>query len=92
MRENDLMAEAKDYLKTHPKAMIVNLGCGLDDTFSQVDNGRCLGYNLDMPDVIAVRDELLPAGEREENIGIDLNDHGWMDRIDAGLEAGGREL
>jgi len=36
-----------------------------------------------MPDVIAVRDELLPAGEREENIGCDLNDHRWMDRIDA---------
>ena len=53
------------------------------DTFSQVDNGRCRGYNLDMPDVIAVRDELLPAGEREQNIGCDLNDHSWMERIDA---------
>ena len=82
-RQYDLMWEVRDYLKTHPKAAVVNLGCGLDDTFSQVDNGRCRGYNLDMADVIAVRDELLPAGEREENIGIDLNDHSWMERIDA---------
>jgi O-methyltransferase involved in polyketide biosynthesis len=82
-RQYDLMCEVRDYLKTHPKAAVVNLGCGLDDTFSQVDNGRCRGYNLDMPDVIAVRNELLPAGEREQNIGCDLNDHSWMDRIDA---------
>ena len=30
MRESDLMIEAKDYLKTHPEATLVNLGCGLD--------------------------------------------------------------
>ena len=55
-RQYDLMWEVRDYLKTHPKAAVVNLGCGLDDTFSQVDNGECRGCNLDMPDVIAVRE------------------------------------
>ncbi len=82
-RQYDLMWEVREYLKAHPYAAAVNLGCGLDDTFRKVDNGRCRGYNIDMPDVIAVRDELLPAGEREENIGCDLNDESWMDRIDA---------
>ncbi|MBR0355571.1 MAG: class I SAM-dependent methyltransferase [Oscillospiraceae bacterium] len=82
-RQYDLAWEVQDYLKNHPEAAVINLGCGLDDTFSRVDNGRCRGYNLDMPDVIAVRNDLLPAGEREENLGCDLNDHRWMDRIDA---------
>ena len=82
-RQYDLRCEVKAYLETHPKAAVVNMGCGLDDTFSQVDNGQCLGYNLDLPDVIAVRDELLPAGERETNIACDLNDFAWMDAIDA---------
>ena len=82
-RQYDLQWEVRDYLKTHPKAAVVNLGCGLDDTFSQADNGVCRGYNLDLPDVIAIRNELLPPAEREENIGCDLNDHSWMDRIDA---------
>ena len=36
-----------------------------------------------MPDVIAVRNRLLPARDREENLGYDLNDAAWMDRIDA---------
>lgn len=83
MRQNDLAWEVRDYLKAHPKAAVVNLGCGLDDTGRNCDNGRCKLYNLDFPDVIAVRDALLPAGEREENIPCDLNDYSWFDRIDA---------
>ena len=82
-RQYDLRCEAECYLNAHPKAAVVNLGCGLDDTFSKADNGLCSGYNLDFPDVIAVRNELLPAGERERNIACDLNDFSWMDLIDA---------
>ena len=81
-RQYDLCCEIKDYLKQHPKAAVVNLGCGLDDTFSKADNGQCRGYNIDLPDVIRVRNELLPAGEREENLACDLNDYEWMDQID----------
>ena len=33
--------------------------------------------------MIAVRNELLPAGEREENIPCDLNDTEWFSQIDA---------
>jgi O-methyltransferase involved in polyketide biosynthesis len=82
-RQYDLRCEVEAYLKEHPNAAVVNLGCGLDDTFRKCDNGLCRGYNIDMPDVIKIRDELLPAGEREENIACDLNDYAWIDRIDA---------
>lgn len=82
-RHYDLMWEVNDYLRMHPKASVVNLGCGLDDTFQKVDNGICCGYNIDMPDIIKIRNELLPATEREVSIGCDLNDFRWMDRISA---------
>ena len=82
-RQYDLACEVRAYLKDHPQAAVVNLGCGLDDTFRKCDNGICKGYNIDMPDVIAIRNELLPAGEREQNLGCDLNDETWMDSIDA---------
>ena len=82
-RQYDIGCEVKDYLTSHPKAAVVNLGCGLDDTFRKCDNGLCRGYNIDLPDVIAIRDELIPAGEREKNLGFDLNDFGWMDAIDS---------
>ena len=83
-RQYDLRSEVEAYLKDHPKAAVVNLGCGLDDTFSKVDNGQCRGYNIDLPDVIKVRSELLPSGDRETNLACDLNDFSWMDKIDAG--------
>ncbi len=83
MRQNDLAYEIKDYLKTHPYAAVVNLGCGLDDTGRRCDNEKCKIYNLDFPEVIAVRNELLPAGEREQNVACDLNDTSWFEKIDA---------
>ena len=82
-RQYDLRCEVEAYLKAHPRAAVVNLGCGLDDTFRQADNGLCRGYHLDLPDVIAVRDALLPAGERETNLACNLNDFAWMEKIDA---------
>ncbi len=83
MRQSDLAYEVRDYLKSHPHAAVVNLGCGLDNTGRNCENGTCKLYNLDFPNVIGVRNELLPAGEREENIACDLNDTAWFDRIDA---------
>ena len=82
-RQYDLRCEVVSYLREHPEAAVVNLGCGLDDTFSKVDNGQCRGYNIDLPDVIGVRNELLPAGVREKNLACDLNDFSWMDEIEA---------
>ena len=83
MRQCDLAWEVREYLKTHPKAAVVNLGCGLDNTGRAYDNGSCKIYNLDFPDVITVRNELLPAGEREQNIPCNLNDAAWLSEIDA---------
>ena len=83
MRENDLMIELRDYLETHPRATLVNLGCGLDQTAENCDNGLCHIVNVDLPDVIAVRNELLPGSARVQNLACDLNDTAWFDGIDA---------
>lgn len=83
MRQNDLAFEVGEYLKFHPETAVVNLGCGLDNTGRACDNGKCKIYNLDFPDVIAVRNELLPPGEREKNIACDLKNPAWFSEIDA---------
>lgn len=82
MRESDLLCELRDYLETHPRATLVNLGCGLDQTAENADNGICRIVNIDLPDVIAVRNALLPETERIRNLGCDLNDTAWFDAID----------
>ena len=88
MRQSDLIWEVRDYLRAHPRAAVVNLGCGLDSTGRACDNGQCRIYNIDLPDVMAVREALLPAGERERNLAADLNDLSWFDAIDAPTEDG----
>lgn len=82
MRQLDIMYEIRTYLEQYPRASVVNLGCGLDQTGKACDNGSCTIINIDFPDTIAVREELLPLGDREKNIGIDLKDYSWMDEID----------
>ena len=88
MRQSDLIWEVRDYLRAHPRAVVVNLGCGLDNTGRACDNGQCRIYNIDLPDVMAVREALLPAGERERNLAADLNDFSWFDDIDVPEEDG----
>lgn len=83
VRQYNLAWEVRDYLKTHPNAAVVNLGCGLDDTGRHCDNGTCRIYNIDYPDVIEVRNVLIPPGVREVNIACDLNDTSWFQAIDA---------
>ena len=82
VRQIDLAIEIKEYLASHPNAAVVNLGCGLDQTGENCDNGSCRIYNIDMPDVIAVRDQLIPAGNRVKNIAYDITDTGWFSEID----------
>ncbi|HAE51851.1 MAG TPA: class I SAM-dependent methyltransferase, partial [Ruminococcus sp.] len=51
-------------LKKYPNALCVNLGCGFDDKFSQVDNSRLTWFDVDLPDQIAVRRKVYEDRER----------------------------
>ena len=82
MRQLDIMWEVKDYLNYHPNAVVVNLGCGLDQTGRACDNGACQIVNIDFPDIISAREQLMPAGDREKNIAVDLRNYKWMNEID----------
>ena len=46
MRQSDLAWEVGDYLKSHPKAAVINLGCGLDNTGRSCGN---LALDLNEP-------------------------------------------
>ena len=88
-----LQAENKKieaYLKTRCGGHIrAAYGCSLGGSFvgllvarqKACDNGRCKIYNLDFPDVIALRQQLLPAGEREQNIPCDLKTPHGLTRL-----------
>ncbi len=82
MRQLDMIWEIKAYLKKYPKATVVNLGCGLDETGKACDNGLCSIVNIDFPDVISVRKQLICEQNREKNIACDLRDYSWMAEVD----------
>jgi len=76
------------YISTHPDASIMNLGAGLDTAFYRVDNGSIEWYDLDLPNVIALRKELLPETDRVKYIGKSLFDTSWcadIEHIDNGV-------
>lgn len=69
------------YLQKYPTATIVNIGCGLDTTFDRIDNGRLFWYDLDLPDVIALRKSLMPLRERQHLIEDSFLNPDWMTQL-----------
>ena len=71
----------KSYIRENPDTVCINLGCGLDDRFSRVDNGRITWYNVDLPDSIEVRKKVFEESGREKMIGCSILDEHWSDNI-----------
>jgi O-methyltransferase involved in polyketide biosynthesis len=71
----------KDFLDKHPKATIVNIGCGMDTTFDRIDNGSLTWYDLDLPDVIELRQKFIKDGERRKFISASFLEKNWLKEI-----------
>ncbi len=72
---------ARDFLARFPDGVVVNIGCGLDSRFERIDNGRVVFYDLDLPEVIALRSRFFPETERRSAIASSVLDPGWMARV-----------
>jgi len=66
------------FLQEHPGGTIINIGCGLDTTFERVDNGKLHWYDLDLPDVIALRKEFIGECDRRKFIASSFLDDAWL--------------
>ena len=63
---------------------MVHIGCGLDSRFERVDNGQVEWYDLDLPEVIALRRKLIGGeGERYHLLGCSALDSAWLDTVSA---------
>lgn len=71
----------RSFLAKHPKATIVNIGCGLDTTFERVDNGLLTWYDLDLPDVIELRSHFIQENARRKFIAGSFLDNPWLDAL-----------
>lgn len=70
------------FLNQHPGGTVVNLGCGLDTTFERVDNGQVRWYDLDLPEAIALRQQLVAPSPRRSMITGSVLDSDWFSQIE----------
>jgi len=73
---------AQDFLKLHPGARVVNLGCGLSHYFQWLDDGKSRMTDADLPEVLALRRELLPETHPRHDLReLDLSAPGWWEQL-----------
>lgn len=80
IRAREFDSIIRDFIQQHPRATVVNIGAGLDTTFNRVNNGRIRWYDLDVPEVIRLRGELMPES-REEVIPKSMFDESFLNDI-----------
>ena len=71
----------EEFLLVHPRGTVVNVGCGLDTTFDRVDQGTLRWYDVDFPDVIALRRTLIEEHERRRFMACSFLDTSWFQQI-----------
>ena len=81
-KQYDLYTE--EFVRQHPGCTVVNLGCGLDTRFWRIDNGQLQFFDLDLPEVIKLKQTLLQETDRYKMLACSVLDHNWMDTVLAG--------
>lgn len=71
----------EDFLTDHPSGTVVELGCGLNSRFERLDNGQAQWFDLDLPDVMALRRRFFEDGPRRTMLTGSILELEWMDRV-----------
>lgn len=75
---------ARQFLSAHERAVVLHLGCGLDSRVFRLDPGPGVEwYDVDFPDVIALRERLYPERTNYHLIAASATDPSWLSEIPA---------
>ncbi|MEU1985412.1 class I SAM-dependent methyltransferase [Nocardia sp. NPDC019395] len=76
---------AAEFLSEQPAATVLHLGCGLDTRYLRLAPPATVNwYDLDYPEVIALRREIFPERDSYRMIPSPVTEPGWLDDIPAG--------
>ena len=85
LRAKMLDDRVRAFVGRHPDAVVVDLGAGLDSGYYRVGPPSTVDwYSVDLPGIIAVRDEVLPEVPQSHSVAVSLADDHWPDTIPAG--------
>ncbi|ORA15538.1 class I SAM-dependent methyltransferase [Mycobacterium asiaticum] len=86
LRARAFDSEAQAYLSDHPSATVVALAEGLQTSFWRLDaalpEGQFRWLTVDLPPIIDIRAQLLPASPRISVRAQSALDYSWMDAVD----------
>jgi O-methyltransferase involved in polyketide biosynthesis len=74
--------EVRRFLASHPGGTVVALGEGLETQFWRVDDGSVNWVTVELPEILAVRADLLPQPERVRALACSALDEAWIDDVD----------
>jgi len=83
LRTRKYDAIANEFIAKHAPSLVVNLGCGFDTRYWRIDHQNCTYIELDLPEVIAIKKEILKNHLPYELIGCSVLDSSWIDRVTA---------
>jgi O-methyltransferase involved in polyketide biosynthesis len=70
------------FLAANPESTVLHLGCGLDTRVYRIDPGpRVRWFDVDFPDVIALRELLYPERDGYCQVGSSVTDLTWLNAI-----------
>jgi O-methyltransferase involved in polyketide biosynthesis len=85
LRAKMLDDRVRTFTSEHPDAIVVDLGAGLDTGLFRVSPPTTVDwYSVDLPRVIALREQVMPTSDQAHSIAASVADHNWPDTIPAG--------
>jgi O-methyltransferase involved in polyketide biosynthesis len=82
LRAKMLDDRVRDFVHKHHDAVVVDLGAGLDSGFYRVDPPRSVDwYSVDLPGILALRDEALPTNPHSHSVPVSLAEKHWPETI-----------
>jgi O-methyltransferase involved in polyketide biosynthesis len=81
LRAREFDRGVRVFLEAHPDGVVVDIGCGLDTRFERVDNGQVTWFNLDFPEVMALRGQFFAPHPRCHTLACSALDFAWMDEV-----------
>ena len=76
------------FISNNPGCTVINLGGGLDTRFWRIENENCKYVELDLPEMIALKRELLKDQLAYELIDCSVFDTAWIDKLTSSGNSG----
>jgi O-methyltransferase involved in polyketide biosynthesis len=84
LRAKMLDDRVRAFVEKHPNAVVVDLGAGLDSGFYRVNPPASVDwYSVDLPGIMALRDDVLPAHSQSHSVPVSLAERHWPEAIPA---------